>query len=346
MQHEILAPTPLLNRKGHVVEEGWARKPYFAYDRNAIKASSLRIKEWDYYAIVNQSKGYAVTATMSDLGFASLFALSYIDFARGACAQKDAITFLTLGKLGLSKTSREDSNVSWANDTLRFAFIKKGNQRHLMFGCPSLILPDGSVGLDVSISLTQEESLESLNIATSWKENRKAFYLNEKLNCMPVKGTIRRAFELEQLEDGDAWGVLDWGRGRWTYQNKWYWGSASGLIENIPFGFNIGYGFSDRSSASENVLFYNGKIHKLDEIIFHIPEKSYLEPWTFSSNDNRFNLAFKPAVDRSSSTNFLLIKSIQHQVFGWFSGIVVLDDGTELVLKDFLGFAEDVSNRW
>ncbi|AEV28896.1 Protein of unknown function (DUF2804) [Sphaerochaeta pleomorpha str. Grapes] len=346
MQHEVKRPIPLLDRKGHLVEAGWARHPVFAYDRKAIKATAWKIKEWDYYAIVNHAKGYAVTATMSDLGYASLFALSYIDFNRGACAQKDAISFLTFGKLGLSKTSTEDSQISWANKTLRFAFIKKGAQRHLLFACPSLELPDGSVGLDVSVTLTQDPHMETMNIATSWEEKRKAFYLNEKVNCMPAKGTIRRGMEQEHLQDGDAWGVLDWGRGRWTYQNRWYWGSASGLLENVPFGFNIGYGFSDRTCASENVLFYNGKIHKLDDVVFHIPETGYREPWTFSSNDNRFNLSFKPAVDRASTTDFIVIKSNQHQVFGWFSGTVVLDDKTELFLDAFPGFAEDVANRW
>jgi hypothetical protein len=346
MQHEVTRTIPLLDRKGHLVEEGWARHPMFSYDRKAIKATAWSIKEWDYYAVVNHTKGYAVTATMSDLGYASLFALSYIDFTRGACSQKDAISFFTFGKLGLSKTSTEDSQLSWADKTLRFAFIKKGDQRHLLFACPTLMLPDGSKGLDVSLTLTQDPSMETMNIATSWKENRKAFYLNEKVNCMPAKGTIRRGLELEHLQDGDAWGVLDWGRGRWTYQNRWYWGSASGLLENIPFGFNIGYGFSDRTSASENVLFYNGKIHKLDDITFHIPEKGYMEPWNFTSNDNRFNLSFKPAVDRSSTTDFIVIKSEQHQVFGWFTGTVILDDKTELFLKEFPGFAEDVSNRW
>lgn len=346
MQKEIRKPIPLLDRKGHLVQEGWARHPFFSYDRKAIKASPLRIKEWDYYAVVNHEKGYAVTATMSDLGYASLFALSYIDYERGECAQQDAIAFFPLGRLGLSRTSTEDSQVSWANKTLRFAFVKKGPSRHLLFACPSLTLPDGSVGLDASLTLVQDPSMETMNIATGWKEKRRAFYLNEKVNCMPASGTIRRGLELEHLREGQAWGVLDWGRGRWTYRNHWYWGSASGLVANIPFGFNIGYGFGDRSKASENVLFYDGKIHKLDAVAFHIPESGYLDPWTFTSNDNRFAMEFEPATDRSSESNLLLVRSVQHQVFGYFTGTAVLDDGTAVSIDRFPGFAEEVGNRW
>ncbi|HKM06857.1 MAG TPA: DUF2804 domain-containing protein, partial [Sphaerochaeta sp.] len=336
----------LLDKKGHITEEGWARKPLWQYKRKDIKACRLAIKEWDYYALVNQEQGYAVTATFSDLGYAAVFAISYNDLTRKACAQTDAIKFFPLGKLGLSPTSTEDNQVSWANEKIRLAFVKKGENRHLMFACPSLVLPDGRVGLDVNVTLKQKPEMESINIATSWKENRKAFYLNEKVNCMPVEGTIRRGLDKETILLGETWGVLDWGRGRWTYQNRWYWSSASGLLENIPFGFNLGYGFSDRSPASENALFYNGVVHKLGEVTFHIPEDDYLRPWKVTSSDNRLTLDFEPAVDRSSTTNFLLVKSIQHQVFGYFSGTVILDDKTELSLTRFAGFAEDVFNRW
>lgn len=346
MQHEVTSPIRLLDRKGRIVEEGWARHPMWMYDRKSIRATALKIKEWDYYAIMSHRHQFAVAATISDLGYGSLFAIAFIDFTRDKAVQQDAMTFFTFGKTGLSSSSFEDNSVTWANKDMRLAFIKQGSRRHLMFAAPKLQLPDGSVGLDVDVTLTQPEEMESMNIATSWKEKRKAFYLNEKVNCMPTEGKVRLGYEEIQLQPDESFGVLDWGRGRWTYTNRWYWGSASGLVENVPFGFNIGYGFSDRTPASENVLFYNNKIHKLDEVTFHIPESGYTDPWRFSSNDGRFELDFQPAVDRSSVTNFGIIKSVQHQVFGWFSGTVRLDDGTVLTLDRFPGFAEDVFNRW
>lgn len=44
--------------------------------------------------------------------------------------------------------------------------------------------------------------------------------------------------------------------------------------------------------------------------------------------------------------NALLVRSTQHQVFGRFTGSVVLDDGTRLEIENLLGFAEEVRNRW
>jgi hypothetical protein len=71
-----------------------------------------------------------------------------------------------------------------------------------------------------------------------------------------------------------------------------------------------------------------------------------MKPWRFSSSDGRLEMDFKPLVDRQSSTTLGPIRSQQHQVFGEFSGSARLDDGQELKLERFLGFAEDVYNRW
>ena len=68
-----------------------------------------------------------------------------------------------------------------------------------------------------------------------------------------------------------------------------------------PFGFNIGYGFGDTSAATENILFYDGKGHKLDDVTFHIPEEDYMKTWMFTSSDGRFEMEFVPVLDRSAS---------------------------------------------
>lgn len=344
--HEVTERQDLLDGNGRLVEEGWARRPVWKYDRKAIKATSLGIKEWDYYAITNQVDGWTICGTISDLGYASLLSVSYIDYKRGAFAQKDEMKLMTLGRLALEADSTKDSSVRYIGRDIRLTFIRKGETRRVMIAAPNLRLPDGRVGLDANLELLQPNSMESMNIATSWKENRKAFYLNEKVNCMPVGGTVRMGDDIIQLEKDKAWGVLDWGRGRWTYQNTWYWGSGSGIVDGHRFGFNIGYGFTDRTPASENVVFYDGKVHKLDDVSFVIPNGDFMKEWRFESSDGRFEMTFKPSVDRSSTMNLGIIKTVQHQVFGYFTGTTILDDGTPIHIKDFPAFAEKVFNRY
>ena len=116
--------------------------------------------------------------------------------------------------------------------------------------------------------------------------------------------------------------MLDWGRGVWTYKNTWYWGSASGLVDGERFGFNIGYGFGNTSAASENMLFYKGRAHKLSQVIFHIPgdggraTPDYMRPWTFTSDDGRFEMDYTPVLDRASCS------AVVRAVFGCFVVIV------------------------
>ncbi len=344
--HEVTTQQPLLNKEGRIIEEGWARSPVWTYERKNIKASALKIKEWDYYAITSQSQGWTVCGTISDLGYAALLSVSYIDYKLGKFSQADEMKFFTFGKLGLEQSSQEDSSCQYVGKNIRLTFIKRGESRHVMISAPSMILPDGRKGLDLTAILHQGYQAESMNIATSWAQNRKAFYLNEKVNCMPAQGSIRRGKDITDLHNTDVFGVLDWGRGRWTYKNTWYWSSGSGLVEGHKFGFNLGYGFTDRTPASENVIFYDDKIHKLDDITFNLPEEDYLKNWTFTSSDGRFEMDFKPAVDRSSKMNFGIIKTDQHQVFGYFTGKAILDDKTVVEVKDFPAFAEKVFNQY
>jgi hypothetical protein len=57
-------------------------------------------------------------------------------------------------------------------------------------------------------------------------------------------------------------------------------------------------------------------------------------------------MEFEPIVDRNSMFNFLIIQSEQHQVFGYFTGDIILDDGKKVHVDKLLGFAEEVYNKW
>ena len=71
-----------------------------------------------------------------------------------------------------------------------------------------------------------------------------------------------------------------------------------------------------------------------------------MKPWTFTSDDDRFEMTFQPLVDRHSNMNALFVSSNQHQVFGYYTGKAVLDDGTQIEIENFFGFAEKVVNKW
>ncbi len=340
MQREITDKSNLLDEDGKLTQKGWAREPLLTYNRENIAASFLEIKEWDYYAILNPEFG--ITFTVSDLGYIGLIDTVWLDFREENYVQDEEITLLPCGNYDLPRTS-EKGSIQLNEKGIDLEFVKETGKRKLKFDYPGF--DDGS-GMKANLELRQNQSHDSIVIVSDWRENPKRFYYNQKTNCMPTKGKVEIGGDTYRFEEDTSFGVLDWGRGVWTYENTWYWGSASTKIDGTLIGWNLGYGFSDRSLASENAIFYDGKAHKLDRITFHHDEDNYLKPWRITSSDDRFEMEFTPILDRNSEFNLILLKSVQHQIFGYYSGFFVLDNGEKIEVEDVLGFAEEVYNRW
>ena len=333
-----------LHKNGTVNGEGWSRKAIWRYKRNYIKYYSIFIKEWDYYATYISDLKLWICMTISDLGYAGLYSISVIDLNVNRYNQIEEIIPLPLGKINLPENSLDDHLINFEGKKLKITYEKKTNKRIIKARSENLILPNGKKGIDIILEMNQNEKGESINIQTTWNHNRQLFYLNEKINGLESKGKL--IIEKEEIKfKGPTFTVLDWGRGVWAYKGTWYWSSATGIVNNVKYGFNLGYGFSDRSPATENCIFYNEIIHKVDQIIFNIPNNIY-HKWIIQSNDGKVNLFFYPKVNRMSRMNFIIIKSVQDQVFGVFEGVLKLDDGKEIFVKDLYGFAEKVYNRW
>jgi hypothetical protein len=339
MQNQIVEKQRLLNELGHLANPGYALKPYFEYSRKDIKASVWRIKEWDYYAALNQD--YGVSFTIADLGYSYLISAVFFDFKNATCLKKTKIGWFSFGKLNMPTTS-VTGNVSYHGSGFDFDFLRLENHRKLLCKVKNF-LPGKDLESELLIESPNDDTIV---MATPWKQAPKAFYYNQKINCMATSGFVRIGDEEHRFDPTQTFTVLDWGRGVWTYKNTWYWGSASGIVNGKRFGFNIGYGFGDTSKASENILFYDGVGHKLGQVTFNLDTLDYKKPWIFTSNDHRLELTMEPMIDRQDDTNFIIIKNLGHQVFGKFHGFVILNDGTKLEITDLLGFAEQITNHY
>ena len=99
MQHEITKAIPLLDSQGNLTEPGFARKLLPQYRRADIKASRLRIKEWDYYLINNGR--FALALTVDDNGYMGLDSISLLNLEEGWEHTNSPMSFMPLGKLHL-----------------------------------------------------------------------------------------------------------------------------------------------------------------------------------------------------------------------------------------------------
>ncbi len=337
--HEVTKKQLLLDGKGKIAEPGWARSMLWEYRRSQIKAPKFKIKEWDYYLVQNDK--YAAAFTISDDGYVGLQSVSLLNLGESPWEHTETILDLfPMGKLHMPE-STTIGDVSYHKKRLDLDFIKKEHERRIR--CEYRNFYQGKT-FTCDIKLEQPD-MDTMVIATPWDKTH-AFYYNQKINCMRASGYMEFDGVRYDFRPECDFGILDWGRGVWTYDNTWNWGSMNCDLEGKVFGFNIGYGFGNTLAATENILFYEGKAHKLDDVEFCIPSGSYMDTWTFTSSDGRFEMEFVPVLDRMANMNFGLILSDQHQVFGRISGKAILDDGTVLDIRDKMCFAERVHNKY
>ena len=344
-EHLIEKTGPLLDTEGRLREPGYALRPPFAYDHERIAKPRWRIKDWDYY-LVNDGR-YAVALTFSDLGYIGLVSAAVMDFEARASTTASELVLVPLGRMGLPASS-DEGDIAWQNKRCHVSFAHTPAGRRLSFGMADFA--DGE-DFEVEVLLT-DEPRDSMVIVTPWAEDEHAFYYNRKIVGMRARGGFRRGALVHEFDPEDSFGLLDWGRGVWTYDNTWYWSAAQGLVDDHVVGFNLGYGFGDTTAASENMVFVDGVAHKLGRVRFEIPtgadgKPRYLDPWEIHDDEGRLALTFKPELDRSDLIDVAhIVMSDQHQVFGTFEGEVVLDDGSTIKLETLRGFAEDVHNKY
>jgi hypothetical protein len=333
----------LLDEQGNLAQAGYAASLVKRYDRSQIKAGKSRIKEWDYYLISNDRFGVALT--VDDNSYMGLMSISFFDFVNKTEKTVSPMTLFPWGKTKLPPDSSRGTT-AFQNKNCYFSFRREEGKRVLLAQIDNF---DKNKPIRIKIVLSDEPE-DSMVIAIPF-DKPGHFYYNQKIIGMRANGVVEYDGYRYYFDPKDSFGLLDWGRGVWTYKNTWYWSAMQGESDGKTIGFNLGYGFGDTSAATENMLFYEGKAHKLENVKFHIPgedtgEVQYMKPWEFSSSDERLAMTFTPILDRKSCTSIGIILSDQHQVFGWFDGYMILDDGRKIDITHMLGFAEKVRNKW
>jgi hypothetical protein len=340
MNQTRLTKGPLLDLKGNLIEAGYSTYLAKDYYRDTVKVRGMRIKEWDYYYIGNDDFGIAFT--IADNSYMWLTSVTFFDFVEKKETSNTKMGWFSNGRLKLPRTSlKGDIKLSKKNQS--FQFLIEKNKRHLVVDIKNF-----TKGVDLKADIVLEPTIKDTMVIATPFLKKKHFYYNQKMNLLKSSGKV--IIGEKTYDFGNSFGVLDWGRGVWTYKNTWYWSSLSGIQNKVKIGFNLGYGFGDTSKASENMLFVGEKTYKLNDCEFMIPKEGmkddFMKTWIIKSKSGDIDLRFEPILDRHSNTNVLIIESNQHQVFGKFYGTFKLEDGNALQIDGMTGFAEKVYNRW
>ena len=330
MQHEITAKTPLLDDRGRLTEPGWARNAQYIYERRKVRGA---VKEWDFYQMLEGDM--LLQMIIGHVSYIASFSATLINLKSGEKRSFSHLRPLPLRSLGMPENP-ECPHVLQAEGhgfTMRFT-VQEG--RRLL----RLDAPDAEI--DVQFDTDPEN--DKMVIATPLgKPNQ--FYFNYKENFYQGRG--RAVIGDMSHTFTNSTGLIDWGRGVWPFMHEWYWGNASAVINGRRFGFNIGWGFGDLSRATENMFFLDGKVVKLGALTVENEEASdRMRPWRFTDDAGRFSLTMQPFFDNFSETNFGIVHTYCHQIFGRFDGYVVADDGERFTIENMTAFCEHAVNRW
>lgn len=204
--HEVTAVQPLLKEDGSLREPGWSKRLFQVYDRTQIRAPKFRIKEWDYYLVLNED--FAGAFTVSDDGYIGLQSVSLLNFKEGWEHTETILNPFPMGKLHLPQSS-EKGNTVYRDKRLHMGYFVKDGRREIH--CRFKNFYEGKP-FACDIVLEQPE-MDTMVIATPWKEKKTAFYYNQKINCMPAQGTMSFDGKTYTFSKDRDFGTLDWGRG-------------------------------------------------------------------------------------------------------------------------------------
>jgi hypothetical protein len=329
-QHEILAPVPVFKDGGSPVNFGWARQPcLYQYEPTLARIPFRLQTRGDRYIVFSPTWIFSFEA--QDGGWwagVRLTAVSIRD--RRIASHFIDMPFSDVGESGGLRLSRKKNQFDF--------LIRPSGARIIRADIPQFT---NRVSLRCEFVLTRRfPTAESLVSLSPWRGKKYAWQFLGRTCGLVVEGVAQLGNSKIVLSRQNAWGIFDWNRSGRPGRDTHYWAAATGMRYGDLCGLTVGFGLAESSTGTENAFFLNGRAHKLSQVTFHITPSDWLLPWRFTSDDNRLEMTFTPlASDIFSMRSFG--RYCKTRVFyGFFSGRVKLDDGSDFTFRNLTGVAE------
>lgn len=326
-EREIKAPVDLCASDGRLnpAAVGWSRSPLIRAD---VRGWGRR-KRWEYWAV--QSRDAVFSLTVSDLDYAGLYAVWFLDPSQREAGAGAVVPVPRL---------RMPVEAGGGEVTVHTKALSIGIR-------PT---PDGirlraeTQALQADIEVTRPPAHEAMGVVVPWSSQR--FQYTVKENTLPARGTV--TVDGQPYEFGeDAWATWDFGRGKWPYRITWNWASGSGMVGDHLVGLQFGGKWTEGTGSTENAVMIDGTCHKISaELDWDYDPTDWLAPWRLHAPDGSVDLTLRPRFDRADTTEFGIIGNRTHQVFGTWHGTVSLPGTPTLQVDGLQGWAEEVRNRW
>ncbi len=168
-----------------------------------------------------------------------------------------------------------------------------------------------------------------------------------KVAALPARGHIECRGRLYDLEECQAYAHHDFSAGYMRRETFWNWACFSGTsTAGDAVGLNVSCGVNE-TSFSENCFWHKGKLQALGLCQFDYDwDRPAQDTWHITSQDGRLDLVFTPEGAHTEKLNLGLIASDFKQIFGQFSGRIILADDRLIDVIGIPGFVEDQYAKW
>lgn len=334
---ELTDPVDLCDHAGRLnpAARGWSRVPLH---RANLSGHPGRNKRWDYWAVLTPT--HAISVTYADVDYLGIVDLWWMELGTGRTGGRNRSI---PGARGIRLPDRPGTepltyrsrpitiSISDSADgtTIDAIWTERGGARGRL---------EATIGLP--------DAHESLNVVIPWSD--RTFQYTSKHQARPAQGVLRVGGEEVHFGNGEAWGVLDVGRGRWPYRTNWNWGGGAGVADDgATVGVQLGGRWTEGTGFTENGVIVDGRLHKIGrELTWEYSWADPLLPWRVTDPGGALDLRLDPRYDKHTRIAAVVLGMEVHQVFGTWSGWVTDEDGDRHDLREVLGFAEESRSRW
>jgi len=340
LERELTEPVDLCTADGALLNpaaRGWSRRPLHRANLHGRLGVN---KRWDYWAIL--AGDLVVSSVYSDIDHLGLADVYWVDLVtaetggRAIVAPANAgIALPELPGTAPLAVNRDGLDLRIADDDAGTRLVATWSER------------DGREGrLDVTVELPVGH--ESLNVVIPWSDE--LFNFTSKQQARSARGELVVGARRWAIggDGGDAWGVLDVGRGRWPARINWNWGGGAGRCGDHVVGLQVGAKWTVGTGFTENGLIVDGRLSKLgSELVWDYDWEEPMRPWRVVDPGGQLDAVLTPRFDKHSKVDVNPdLGSETHQVFGSWAGRLLTDDGLALDFEGLQGFAEEARQRW
>lgn len=340
-ERELTEPVDLCmpdGRRLNPAAKGWSRRPLH---RANLRGRWGRTKRWDYWGIL--AGDLAIAVTYADVDYLGMVNVWWCDLATGLTGGRDVT--VPLGR-GVTLPAVPGSvPLRWSGRGLALEIVtgRDGSRFEA-----SWTERDGRPAT-LRALVADPSGHESLNVVIPWDERR--FQYTQKDQARPASGQLRVGDQHWAFgaAAGEAWGVLDVGRGRWPYRTNWNWAGGAGRAVDgeAVVGLQLGGKWTVGTGFTENGVVVDGRLTKIgDELAWDYSWSEPLQPWKVRSADGSLDLVLTGRYDKHTGINAGAIAMEVHQVFGTWAGTIATDEHGELRVDGIEGFAEESRSRW